>query len=90
MHIIKMDIEGSEWVSMPVMIKQGYFEDVTMLLIEFHATPAVSFLLQLKSLYDIGFWIYWYHRNPFWRNLFEHNLTQHSVCYEIHMMKVGV
>ncbi|XP_071142224.1 uncharacterized protein [Mytilus edulis] len=90
MHIIKMDIEGSEWVSMPVMIKQGYFEDVTMLLIEFHATPAVSFLLQLKSLYDIGFRIYWYHRNPFWRNLFEHNLTQHSVCYEIHMMKVDV
>ncbi|XP_076078971.1 uncharacterized protein LOC143049053 isoform X3 [Mytilus galloprovincialis] len=90
MNIIKMDIEGSEWVSIPVMIKQGYFKDVTQLLIEFHAYPAVSYLSQLKSLYDIGFRIFWYHRNPFWKNLFVHNLTQHSSCYEIHMMKVDV
>ncbi|CAG2255039.1 unnamed protein product [Mytilus edulis] len=90
MDIIKMDIEKSEWVSMPVMIKQGYFKDVKQFLIEFHAYPAVSYLLQLKSLYDIGFRIFWYHRNPFWKNLFVHNDTQHSACYEVHMMKVDV
>ncbi|VDI71751.1 Hypothetical predicted protein [Mytilus galloprovincialis] len=90
MDIIKMDIEKSEWVTMPVMIKQGYFKDVKQFLIEFHAYPAVSYLSQLKSLYDIGFRIFWYHRNPFWKNLFVHNDTQHSACYEVHMMKVDV
>lgn len=63
--ILKMDIEHSEWISLKQIIDTGQLRDVEQLLIEFHGNGDKAKLMILKRLYDIGFRIFWHHKNPY-------------------------
>lgn len=60
-----MDIEHSEWISLKQIIDTGQLKDVEQLLIEFHGDGNKTKLMILKRLYDIGFRIFWHHKNPY-------------------------
>ncbi|KAJ8308084.1 hypothetical protein KUTeg_012958 [Tegillarca granosa] len=64
--ILKMDVEGSEWESIPQMISSGAFKHVRQFAFEIHiqsnedTTPAYkNGLILLRTLYDAGFRIFW-------------------------------
>ncbi|XP_078323088.1 uncharacterized protein LOC144622309 [Crassostrea virginica] len=63
--VLKMDIERSEWVALKQMLDTNQLNDVEQLLVEFHATVTKDKVLIMKRLYDIGFRIFWFHKNPY-------------------------
>ncbi|KAK3102929.1 hypothetical protein FSP39_015005 [Pinctada imbricata] len=82
--VIKIDIEGTEWGSIPNMISSGILSNVKQFLVEFHGQGDVASLRVLRMLYDIGFRIYWMHRNPACQN--DGHLIPICSCFEIYFV----
>ncbi|KAK3089143.1 hypothetical protein FSP39_001221 [Pinctada imbricata] len=69
--ILKIDIEEWEWLALPEMIKSGVMSQIRQFDVELHITLKIEpnknkyflGLSTLKDLYDIGFRIFWTHRN---------------------------
>ncbi|XP_061184921.1 uncharacterized protein LOC133192934 [Saccostrea echinata] len=72
--ILKMDIERSEWIVLKQIIDNGLLENVEQFLVEFHSMGDREKLFILKSLYDIGFRIFWFHKNPLGSNYKTRNI----------------
>lgn len=84
-----MDIEFSEWTSLPNMIKTGALRNTKQLLVEFHGSSAsVEKLQTLRNIYNEGFRIYWYRRNPRQGNLLQGRFVQNSACYEVYFLRI--
>lgn len=85
--ILKADVEGAEWESVPNMINTHQLADVSQLFIEFHGygdTP--NNLIVLKRLHDAGFRIFWYKFNAHPGCLFKKHLTRRSSCQEVYFV----
>ncbi|XP_076101103.1 putative methyltransferase-like protein 24 [Mytilus galloprovincialis] len=88
-NVLKMDIENSEWASLPNIIQTGALRHTTQLLVEFHGSSAsLEKLIILREIYNEGFRIYWYHRNPAKSNLIQGRFVQHSSCYEVYFVRM--
>ncbi|XP_076097057.1 uncharacterized protein LOC143067592 isoform X1 [Mytilus galloprovincialis] len=87
--LLKIDVEKSEWESFPDMIQTGSLRNTRQLLVEFHGR-ATSFqqLRTLRAIYNEGFRIFWYHRNPVKGNLVQGKFVQHTSCYEVYFVRV--
>lgn len=83
--ILKADIEGAEWSSVPNMINMHQLEDVSQLYLEFHGDGnTANQLILLKMIHDAGFRIFWYHINP--ACTFNKSLLRRSRCQEVYFM----
>ncbi|XP_046554049.1 probable methyltransferase-like protein 24 isoform X1 [Haliotis rubra] len=91
--VLKMDIENSEWPSLPNMVSSGELSNVGQFLVEYHGpcsnlNDCVSKLKILKDVHDAGFRKFYVHKN--------HNcgLTNalfpviRTFCYEIHYVNI--
>ncbi|XP_048740722.2 uncharacterized protein LOC125654726 [Ostrea edulis] len=83
--IVKADVEGAEWGSIPDMINTNELASVSQLYVEFHGkgdTP--DQLLVLKKIHDAGFRIFWYHLNP----ACAHNkqIPRRAECQEVYFI----
>ncbi|XP_062570971.1 uncharacterized protein LOC134232994 [Saccostrea cucullata] len=76
--ILKMDIERSEWIVLKQIIDNGLLLNVEQFLVEFHSMGDREKLFILKSLYDIGFRIFWFHKNPLGSNYKTRNIPVSS------------
>ncbi|XP_052103431.1 uncharacterized protein LOC127736906 [Mytilus californianus] len=87
--ILKMDVETMEWESFPNIIKTGALANTRQMLIEFHGTSAsLKKLRTLRNIYNEGFRIFWYHRNPAAINFRQGIFVQNTVCYEVYFVRV--
>lgn len=84
-NILKIDIERSEWAALPDMIRSGSIRDVTQLYIEFHSHGTPRHLQILRLLYNEGFRIFWYHRNP--ECVLNKQLFQYAWCNEVYFLR---
>ena len=66
--IVKMDVEGAEWDSIQQMVDSGILKRVRQLYLEFHSAYFVDRLSLVRKLYDVGFRIFWTHKNPWHLN----------------------
>ncbi|XP_046564296.1 probable methyltransferase-like protein 24 [Haliotis rubra] len=91
--VLKMDIENSEWPSLPNMVSSGELSNVGQFLVEYHGpcsnlNDCVSKLKILKDVHDAGFRKFYVHKN--------HNcgITNalfpviRTFCYEIHYVNI--
>ncbi|XP_041354500.1 methyltransferase-like protein 24 isoform X2 [Gigantopelta aegis] len=100
--VLKLDIETWEWKVLPELIKSQFLDDVTTLDLELHMTsnpsPKVwiyelgrdAYLHALKTLFDLqelGFRIFWTHRNLACYFKSKEGIERTS-CQEISMVKV--
>ena len=66
--IVKMDAEGAEWDSIQQMVNSGILNRVKQLYLEFHSAHSPDRLALVRQLYDVGFRIFWTHKNPWHLN----------------------
>lgn len=86
--ILKIDVEGAEWPSLPNMIKTNQLEDVAQLYLEFHGHgDKENELLVLKMLYDAGFRIFWFHPNP--SCLYDKKIRTRSRCMKVYFINTS-
>lgn len=94
---VKMDVESSEWVAVPQMISSGAMKYVRQFAFEIHS-PTIQDdsnawykgkLTLFRDLYDIGFRIFWSHRNPacVYRT---HKGQQRCRCIEIYFLNTNL
>lgn len=84
-----MDIESMEWQSLLNMIKTGALRNIRQLYVEFHgSTASVQKLQTLRSIYNEGYRIYWYHRNPAKINIRKWKFVENTSCYELYFLKI--
>ncbi|XP_052076505.1 uncharacterized protein LOC127714490 isoform X1 [Mytilus californianus] len=89
LDILKMDIEFMEWQSLLNMIKTGALRNIRQLYVEFHgSTASLQNLQTLRSIYNEGYRIYWYHRNPAKTNIRKWKFVENTSCYEIYFLKI--
>ncbi|XP_046580861.1 uncharacterized protein LOC124288386 isoform X2 [Haliotis rubra] len=87
--VLKMDIERSEWSSLPEMLASQSLSSVRQLLVEYHdqctdRDQCIRRLKVLKDVHDLGFRKFYVHKNPVCQiksTLFPVVRTQ---CYEVH------
>lgn len=84
--ILKMDIERAEWIVLKQIIDTGQLSNVEQFLVELHAIGDKEKLLLLRSLYDIGFRIFWFHKNPL--GSYYHRKAHRSSANEISFINV--
>lgn len=91
-----MDVEKWEWRILPEMITTESLQNVRQFLAEFHITissrePSKEkykmALYIFKDLYNLGFRIFWTHRN-LWCKFTSHDGFKRSGCHEISFLKV--
>lgn len=90
-----MDVEGSEWESIPQMISSGALKRVKQFAFELHVgqyeDDAYRFkysLTFLRALYDEGFRIYWVHKNLIHRYTTKKG-KQRASYFEIYMLNIS-
>lgn len=87
--ILKIDVEGAEWPSLPNMIETRQLEDVAQLYLEFHGQgDKENELVVLKMLYDAGFRIFWFHPNP--NCLYDKKIRTRSRCMEVYFINTSL
>ena len=82
--ILKIDIESSEKMALPAMIKSGVLENVVQLLVEFHNYRD---LVTLRRLYEMGFRIFWSHQNHYSKAY--RNNTSVAKAMEVYFVNVN-
>ncbi|XP_078320607.1 uncharacterized protein LOC111112603 [Crassostrea virginica] len=83
--ILKADIEGAEWSSVPNIVSTNQVANVSQLFLEFHGYGNVANqLIVLKMLHDAGFRIFWYHINP--ACTFNKSMLRRSNCQEVYFV----
>lgn len=93
--ILKLDIEEWEWFALPEMIYSGSIKDVKQLNIELHLSIKIlpnykrylRCLYILKDLHDLGFRIFWTHRN-LWCTFYWGDV-QRTGCHEVSMVRLS-
>lgn len=86
--ILKIDIEGAEWPSLPNMIDTNQLEDVAQMYLEFHGIgDKENQLVVLKKLYDAGFRIFWFHPNP--NCIYNKKIRTRSQCMEVYFLNIN-
>ncbi|GAB1603512.1 hypothetical protein Ahia01_000632500, partial [Argonauta hians] len=97
LDILKMDIEGDEYISLRKAMEDGELDSVKQIMVEFHVYPSKNTgaqnphrvgLLLLKQLIQYGFRIYLVDRNTAcnYKNYKNEILTR---CYNIYWLKVN-
>jgi hypothetical protein len=85
--ILKADVEGAEWESVPNMIRTNELADVSQLFLEFHGNGDFpQQLLVLKMLHDAGFRIFWYKFNGHPACLIDNQFPRRSRCQEVYFV----
>ncbi|KAJ8307707.1 hypothetical protein KUTeg_014738 [Tegillarca granosa] len=96
LDVLKMDVETWEWRILPEMISTGSLQNVRQFLAEFHIAISPKepskekykmALYIFKDLYDLGFRIFWTHRN-LWCKFTSHDGIKRSGCHEISFLQV--
>lgn len=93
--ILKMDVESSEWESIPQMISSGALKRVKQFAFEIHtgslqdSSPKYrQGLILLRALYDAGFRIFWVHKNLACQYITQKG-QQRTSCYEIYTANIS-
>ena len=100
LDILKIDVEGAEWPSLAEMVQSGSIRDVKQLIVEFHVhtyfndltsrTDYISHLTLLRSLYQLGFRIFYFRMwNPLQSLVFQGGGVYRTGCHEVHFMRVS-
>ena len=63
LDILKVDAERAEWPSLLQMFESGTLQKVGQLYLELHRKADYKKLVVMKRLYDLGFRIFWTHKN---------------------------
>ncbi|ESP02337.1 hypothetical protein LOTGIDRAFT_172217 [Lottia gigantea] len=101
LQVLKMDIEAWEWDTIPNLIQTNSISHIKQLFVEFHTdkscslskpnkcTQYISGLKIFHDLYELGFRIFWTHKNP--ACLFKSKFTGEELtfCHEIYFVKVS-
>ncbi|XP_071083168.1 probable methyltransferase-like protein 24 [Haliotis cracherodii] len=93
--VLKMDVEHSEWRSLPEMVVSRNLSSVRQLLVEYHGmctdrNECIQMLKVLKDVHDLGFRKFYVHKNPVCQiksSLFPVVRTQ---CYEVHYINTNL
>ncbi|XP_046381672.2 probable methyltransferase-like protein 24 [Haliotis rufescens] len=91
--VLKIDVEFSEWPSLPDMTTSGELFKVKQLLIEYHGgcgnkDNCIKILKILKDIHDVGFRKFYVHKNSactFRSILFP---VLRTTCYEVHYVNI--
>ncbi|XP_046339212.2 probable methyltransferase-like protein 24 isoform X2 [Haliotis rufescens] len=95
--VLKIDIEDMEWRVFPEMIKSNALHNVTQFVFEVHITLKKVDAAQAKyftaleifrDLYDLGYRIFFTHRNKWCHYKSKLAGKQRTSCHEVFMMKV--
>lgn len=97
--ILKIDIEMWEWTVLPEMISSGVLDKVTQFVLEFHIVNIgtnseplkqkyIEGLSVLRKLYDLGFRIFWTHKNLNCK-FFSQFGGQRCGCHEVSFLKLN-
>ncbi|KAJ8310293.1 hypothetical protein KUTeg_012158 [Tegillarca granosa] len=93
---MKMDVESSEWGSVPQMISSGVMKNIRQFAFEIH-TPRIvddtnpwykGKLPFFRDLYDQGFRIFWSHANPFCVYRGKDGKSR-AMCFEIYFININ-
>ena len=96
LDILKVDVEGTEFSSLPEMVNTGSIKDVRQLIVEFHVTTKsldmtrrndyISHLTLLRKLYKLGFRIFYFRM---WNDrVFQGGGVKRTPCHEVHFMRL--
>ncbi|XP_064602533.1 probable methyltransferase-like protein 24 isoform X2 [Liolophura sinensis] len=86
--VLKMDIESSEWSTLTTAIADGSLNNVRQFLIELHNTQDTRSSLQiLKRLRNLGFRIFYAHKNPQCGKS-EDVTPLRTTCHELQMIHI--
>ncbi|XP_060073318.1 uncharacterized protein LOC132553123 [Ylistrum balloti] len=97
--ILKMDIEGSEWLAVPNILETGILNHVKQLYLEIHvsvnnrrARDWIPKLDLLRQLHDVGFRLFWSHPNQVHYNTAISIYTKRHVssCYELYYVNINL
>ncbi|XP_046555730.1 probable methyltransferase-like protein 24 [Haliotis rubra] len=92
--VLKMDVERSEWPSIPNMVSSGELSKVRQFLVEYHGAcsdrnDCINRLKILKDVHDAGFRKFYVHKNHYcgFTNYFFPVVR--TLCYEIHYVNIN-
>ncbi|KAL3872555.1 hypothetical protein ACJMK2_035778 [Sinanodonta woodiana] len=86
--LLKIDIEGSEWNSIPQMVLSGTLRSVRQMQIELHGRGSSRVLKVLRMLYEDGFRIFMRDRNLNCKYSRKGLARQRTSCMEISLFRV--
>ncbi|XP_048763073.1 probable methyltransferase-like protein 24 isoform X3 [Ostrea edulis] len=94
---LKIDVEEWEWKALPQMIRSGTLKNVRQFAIELHITlrsepNGAKYLLGLtvlKDLYDMGFRMFWTHRNLWCKFYPQNGASQRTGCHEVSFVNIN-
>ncbi|XP_048763072.1 probable methyltransferase-like protein 24 isoform X2 [Ostrea edulis] len=103
--VLKIDIEEYEYLAVPNMLETGILKDIRQMAIEFHVTlktdrsrrfkeepPKEKYFFTLslfKDLYDLGFRIFWTHRNPTCKFFSRKGNVERVTCHEVSFVNIN-
>ena len=103
--VLKIDIEEYEYLAVPNMLQTGILKDIRQMAIEFHVTlkpdrsrrykeepPRDKYFFALslfKDLYDLGFRIFWTHRNPTCKFFSKKGNVERVTCHEVSFVNIN-
>ena len=82
--VLKIDIEDSEWTTLPQMLSSGVLGNVRQLFLEFHWRGNRNKLIMIRQLYEQGFRIFWTHENP--NCSLQDRERWVTICYEVYFV----
>ncbi|XP_048253097.1 probable methyltransferase-like protein 24 [Haliotis rufescens] len=93
--VLKMDVESSEWRSLPEMVASRDLRSVRQLLVEYHGKctdrdACIQMLKVLKDVYDLGFRKFYVHKNPGCHLKSSVFPVERTFCYEIHYVNTNL
>ncbi|XP_071082990.1 probable methyltransferase-like protein 24 isoform X1 [Haliotis cracherodii] len=93
--VLKMDVESSEWRSLPEMVASRDLRSVRQLLVEYHGKctdrdECIQMLKVLKDVYDLGFRKFYVHKNPGCHLKSSVFPVERTFCYEIHYVNTNL
>ncbi|XP_055956726.1 uncharacterized protein LOC126820836 [Patella vulgata] len=94
--ILKMDIEGWEWKSLPQALAAGELKNTKQIFLEFHtcgncndaSKRLTGALTILKNFYDMGLRIFWMHKNPACTYTCKFTNIKRTRCQEVYFLKI--
>ncbi|KAL3864851.1 hypothetical protein ACJMK2_006501 [Sinanodonta woodiana] len=87
--ILKLDIEGSEWTSIPQMVSSGTLRSVNQMQIELHGKGTKHTLKVLRMLYNDGFRLFMRERNLSCKYSKAGLVRARTSCMEVSMIRVS-
>ncbi|XP_033744235.1 uncharacterized protein LOC117330126 [Pecten maximus] len=96
--ILKMDIERSEWQSLPNILETGILKDVKQFYMEVHflanswsVNIFADYLELLRQIHNMGFRLFWSHPNQVPENVGKSEFNDRivSACYELYYVNIN-